>query len=461
MSWFEEAKKLLRENPGLTYREVAAKFGKAEQTLKNRMHQERKGEEERKPEIQEHDDHYVVTNDKRRLTVTKEELRTLKRLYCEQGLTINQVCREMNIPRPDFVMIKTAFGITHDDVPYIDEDLFDHDIEDLVNQTLERRKRDYYLKLQEREYKENLRELEEYRKKDYFTEKALQEISGELGEILSGINFKLPPSPSVSKSSANKCLVVNLSDLHVGKLILDDKIITGNNFNQSIFDYRMDKLIERVTAHIKENSFKKVYVVNYGDGLDDPDAKTYEKQVLNQYTRGEQQVVQYVRAIIQLLNAILRVHDNIEYIGLPGNHSKDYTNWDNLGNQMVQLVFESLGCANIKFDCVDKMSKVIPIMDSYIIATHGKHIRNSLTGGEIDVLNLLRMYGITTKKAYVVQGHLHHTESTKYMRILLPSFCGSDDLAENMLNRTSRPAQLLFEFDETGLSTTKYIYLDN
>lgn len=465
MSWFEEAKKLLKKNPELTYKEVAAKFGKAEQTLKNRMCLERKkeleGEEERKPLIQEFEDNYIITSGKRVVEITKDQLRTLKRLYCEQKMTINQVCRIMGIPRPEFMVIKSAFGITKDDVPYIDEDLLDKDIDELVDETLERRKRDFYLKLQEQEYKRSLRELEEYRKKDYFTQKALQEISTELEGLLSSLDFKLPPSPPASKKSANKCLVVNLSDLHVGKLILGDKIITGNNYNQNVFDYRMDRLIQAVVEHIRSNSFKKIYVINYGDGLDDPDAKTYEQQIVNQYIHGEQQVVQYVSAIIKLLRAILEVHDDIEYIGLPGNHSKGYTNWDNLGNQMVELFYTLLGCQNIKFDCTDKAVKIVPIMDSYIIATHGKHIRNSQSGGEIDVLSLLRMYGVTTEKAYVVQGHLHHMESTKYMRVLLPSFCGADDLAENILHRTSRPAQILFEFDETGLSCQKYIYLDH
>src|SRR5690606_16247442 len=112
MDWFERAKELKAQ--GYTNREIAEACGKALQTVKNRFHKEsklREGREEIKPNVEEHGEEYIVYSGPREVVIDKDKLRRLKQLYCEQKLTINQVCRELDIPRRDLVMIIKAFGI--------------------------------------------------------------------------------------------------------------------------------------------------------------------------------------------------------------------------------------------------------------------------------------------------------------------------------------------------------------
>ena len=47
-------------------------------------------------------------------------------------------------------MIIKAFGITHDDTPYLDEDLINGDVDELVEQSIERKKHQFFIKLQHR-----------------------------------------------------------------------------------------------------------------------------------------------------------------------------------------------------------------------------------------------------------------------------------------------------------------------
>jgi len=151
--WHKKAIELHQE--GLGAHRISRELGLPFSTVNNYLYRWRKkqkvvgvldGEEERGPEITDYGDYYLITSGKRTVKITKGKLRQLKQLYCGQKLTINAVCRELNIPRPDFNLIKTAFNITKDDIPFLDEDL-EGDIDELVEQSLEQKKKLFFVKL--------------------------------------------------------------------------------------------------------------------------------------------------------------------------------------------------------------------------------------------------------------------------------------------------------------------------
>ena len=439
-----------------TYQEIADALGVTFSAVKSRFyrHDKRKrleGQKERKPPFIEQGDIYIVYTQSGTVEIDKETLRKLKQLYCEQKLTINQVCRELDMPRPDFWAVKTAFGITKDDIPYLDEDLETRTIEELVDESLERKKRQYFIRLQQQEIEKSLAELKEYRRKDYFADKIIQSIQGELSGLAQPP--KTPPTPVRKR---NCTVVINKSDWHKGKLIADN-IVTDNRYNHRVYEKRKRQFIQEAISYIDENQPERVILIDYGDGPDDPNAQTYHGQVLNQDSTGNEQIVGYVEDTRDIIHALYQVSPELKVISIPGNHSNGFINWDLLAYQMVEILFKDY---DIDFDCSDKPSKVVHIYDSSIVATHGNHIRKGKTTAELDTMSLFRMYGLNTKKSYLVQGHLHHYEGTAYRRILLPSMCGADDLAENIMNTTSRPAQLLFLFTEEGLKEERYIYFD-
>lgn len=172
MGWFEQALELYKQ--GYDKKEISELLDVPYETVRKRFyrHQQKMadGQEEYTPTVEDYGDYYTVTSFKRSIKVSKQTLREIKQLYCDVNpLTINQICRKLNIQRRDFYLIKTAFNITHDDVPYIDEDL-DGPIEHLVNGTLERRKEKYFTMLQLEEVKRLRAEINKYRAKEYYIE---------------------------------------------------------------------------------------------------------------------------------------------------------------------------------------------------------------------------------------------------------------------------------------------------
>lgn len=248
MSWFEEALRLQQET-GLSNDEVAKRFGRSSKTFSNRKSLEkREGQEERKPAFSDHGEYYIVSSSKRAITIAKDDLRYLKQLYCEQKLTINEVCREMDIPRPDFMLIKNAFGITKDDVPFIDEDLTEGDIDELVQQSLERRKRQFFVKLQHEEVQALRREVKKSRSEEY----RLKQVH----ELMLEYEWKRPKVSRRSVVKSGLMLEVPIVDLHLAKLAWAPE--TGSNYDTKIAKRRFMDIIDDILSRAEGLEFEKI-----------------------------------------------------------------------------------------------------------------------------------------------------------------------------------------------------------
>jgi hypothetical protein len=192
----------------------------------------KQGFEERKPRVFKDDDTWTIVSsgrEKRTVKISEDALRHLKKLYCLEHLTINQVCREMLLPRRDFYLIKTAFGITKDDAPYIDEDLITEPEDGLVVDSLQEKKRLYFVKLDQEEIKHLRKENEKLRKKEYFMERAREIVANDLPEFA-----KTYKGPNIIPKKADKGFIVepNIFDLHLGKLSWRPE--TGEDYDYKI-----------------------------------------------------------------------------------------------------------------------------------------------------------------------------------------------------------------------------------
>ena len=116
------------------------------------------------------------------------------------------------------MLIKYAFNIVHDDVPYLDDELDDNNLDYLVEETLERKKNKYFVKLQEEEINKMKQELKSYRNKDYLYDKIFDKLSEiEINPIK--YNVELQPSKKVRYG------LLDLEDMHIG-------IKSNNLFNK-------------------------------------------------------------------------------------------------------------------------------------------------------------------------------------------------------------------------------------
>lgn len=205
---------------------------KRERDKGNKLEKKVQGFEERKPRVYKDDDTWTIVSSGRNehtVKISEAALKQLKKYYCLEKLTINQLCREMRLPRRDFYLIKTAFGITKDDVPYTDGDLINETEDNLVIDSLQEKKRLYFIKLQQGEIEHLRKENDKYRKKEYFMLRAAELVKNDLPEFA-----KTYTGPNIQPKKIDKGFIVepNIFDLHLGKLSWRPE--TGEDYDYKI-----------------------------------------------------------------------------------------------------------------------------------------------------------------------------------------------------------------------------------
>ena len=226
----------------------------------------KEGEEERKPKLEDMGDYYIVNSGKRSVEITKDKLRQLKKFYCRDKNTMNRTALELGITREEFVLVKNAFGVTKDDIPYIDEDL--DNIDALVEETIVEKKRAYWTKLQERENATLKKEVEKYRQRDYLIEK----IAEENRKVFE--NLKVPNIIIGERPHNGQMLEFNNPDLHLGKLGWAAE--STENYDHKIAAQRFNWIVEETISRLQGERYETILFPIGNDffNFDNPEGET-------------------------------------------------------------------------------------------------------------------------------------------------------------------------------------------
>ena len=321
--WHREALRLHTEQ-GLGAQRISDELGESFSAVNNFLYRWRKkhrkveinqrveGQEEQKPDYVDHGDYYIVYSGKREVAITKDKLRYLKQLYCEQKLTINQTCRELDIPRAEFMLVKNAFGITKDDVPFLDEDLTG-DVDGLVQQSLERLKRQYFIKLQQKEVEALRREVLKYRQEDYLVSKIHQLVTEHDWQI------------DIQKVQRNTSVIpglmleVPIVDLHIAKLAWAPE--TGHNYDTKIAKKRFMNVIDDVVKRSAGMDFEQVIfpVGNDFFNYDDIAGSTTAGTRQDNDSRWQRMFTDGCELLIAAIDILSKIAP-IKVFQIPGNH---------------------------------------------------------------------------------------------------------------------------------------------
>lgn len=359
VNW-EEAYRLREE--GLSTPKIAEIYGRNDGYIRRVLNEMKagkkpprnklKGQEERKPKVTDHGDYYRITWGKdgcNLVEITKDQLRELKVLYCDDRLTINHICREMEIPRADFIAIKTAFGISHDDTPYIDEDLQNKSVDELAEETLERKKKRYFVKLQQTEIDQAFKELAAYRQKDYFLQRANDLLTEHFAEFAK--SYEGPMIPIHKPVDSGMMLEVPIVDLHLSKLAWEPE--TGENYDSKIAEKRFMQVIYDVVERVKGREFEKI-LFPVGNDFFNCDLATgtttagtkqdNDSRFRKMYGKGVELLVRGIDILAQIAP--------VDVFCVPGNHD-DITSYQAL--MFLHAWFRNNG--NISVDTDPKMRK--------------------------------------------------------------------------------------------------------
>ncbi len=326
----------------------------------------KQGFEERKPRVFKDDDIWTIVSAGRHghtVKISEEALRHLKKLYCLEHLTINQVCREMQIPRRDFYLIKTAFAITKDDAPYIDEDLINHCEDELVADSLQEKKRLYFIKLQQQEIEQLRKENNKYRKQDYLIDKLDGLVSAHMQEFAR--RYRGPGEVKRVTNDANFMLEFPVVDLHSGKLGWAPEV--GESYDYKIARKRYEHVVDDVYCRAEPLEMEKIVIVIGNDHFhyDNIEPTTTAGTRQDTDTRWQQLYGVNYEVIIWAVDRFSHLAP-VELLHIPGNHD-----WMASWHAMMYLHAWYRNSDRVKVNTDPKSRKYVEYGKNLIGYTHG------------------------------------------------------------------------------------------
>jgi len=281
---------------------------------------EKEASPERLPQKEDLGNYWVIRSGERNFKISKEKYRSIRRDYTGQNyLTINQICRKHQIPRWKFTLMRNAFGLTHDDTPFDDEELLNGDPEELAGEELQRQKDQFFKKLKEKEVDNALKELEQYRKQDYWIQR-LDEIVTQHFENFSD-RYQGPMVPAHKNKEADLMLEVPVVDLHLAKLCWAPE--TGENFDRSVAEKRFMRVIHDVYQRTRDLDLEKVLFPIGNDyfNFDDIAGNTTKGTRQDNDSRWQKMFGVGVELLIRAID-ILGQLAPVDCFVVPGNHDK-------------------------------------------------------------------------------------------------------------------------------------------
>jgi hypothetical protein len=395
------------------------------------------GEEEfKRVEIDDCGDFYRITSKTRSIEITKEKVKMIKLLYCDDDpLTINELCRRVDIPRRDFMLVKSAFNITHDDVPYLDEELDnDENIDSLVDETLERKKEKYFIKLQQREIQFMKEELNRYRKNDYFYDKLVKALS----------EIQITPTEyNTTKIIGNREALLDLADVHIG-------IKTENYWNKySVQETRnrFKKLTEDTIKICDELHASILHVSSLGDLI----AGLIHDSIR---VSSEVDVVMQVKLVTEMISNMLiefsKHFVKVIYSDVDGNHGRivppkeasiDGENFEKFIGWGLRLLLQNVSNIEFEENYYDDGIIAKRIAGVLIFESHGHQDSFNKVASDFSMM--------IEKPNEIHIAHFHHGKFEEFHGVdvfVSTSFCGVEDYAKGK-RLTAKAGQRLFIYE--------------
>jgi len=395
-------------------------------------------EEEDNVQVIDMGDKFHIYNKKRSIVIDKEKVKKIKEVYCDKTpLTINELCRKLDIARRDFMLLKQGLSICHSDVPYLDEDIQDDNLGDLVVETLERRKEKYFLKLQQEEIKQMEVELNKYRSKDYLFDKITNAIN----------DIKIEPvkySVDIIRKSKVREALLDTMDQHLG--LKSDNY--WNKYSVAEAERRFEVLTKETIEFCAETGVSILHVSSLGDVIN---GLIHTSLRLESEINVLEQVKLATRLMGKMLIEFALVFDKVIYTDVAGNHgrmmpskseSDEKENFDYLISFALELMLQNEKKIVFEDNFYDEGIIVKHIAGVTVIEAHGDSDKMEKAASTLPLM--------TEASSEIHLGHTHSNKSIEQNCIEVfvgRSFSGTDSYAKN-LRLTSKAGQKLFVYED-------------
>lgn len=291
------------------------------------------------------------------------------------------------------------------------------------------------------------------------------DLSGVINDFLKGELANVQPYKSAQQSKVDvkgDTLVIQLSDLHAGKIVTDQEGKTI--YDENIFRTRINILMEQILKLLDNNISKgvpinDVVILSTGDQANGENI--YATQAYEQELAPPKQVMLVVDVVTKLITSLLNRKLNVTLYGVRGNHGRtgkdtDVTsNWD-LQIYLILDFWARLVLKNprlqIKFAETEHM--VLDIRGHGYLIRHIAPEQCDSPAGRAKINEWARRHKVEA----VVFGHWHHFgfNDIDGIRVIRgASLVGGDSLSESMAKH-SEPIQLLWGVNDSRVTSFFY-----
>jgi len=296
-------------------------------------------------------------------------------------------------------------------------------------------------------------------KKDKINLSALiiQSLKDELAETSS---YKKDNQTKIDKKGDT--LVIQLSDLHAGKIVTDEngKII----YDENVFRNRIDGLCTQILKLLDNNISKgvpisDVVIISTGDQANGEDI--YATQAYEQELAPPKQVMLVVDVMSKLINSLLARKLKVAFYGVRGNHGRTGKDTDHISYWylMLYMILDYwsrfvLKNPNLTIKYAETEHLTFEIRGHRYLARHIAPEQPDTSAGRVKFNEWARRHNVEG----IVYGHWHHfglfdVDGVRVFRG--GSTVGGDSLSESMAKH-SEPIQLVWGVNETRVSTFFY-----
>lgn len=362
-------------------------------------------------------DLYIVYIKNKAYNFTGTIIRDMKSRYSSlsgSAESINEICRNFEIPRNIFIALKSILGWTHDSEPFTDEEMFLRDEQEMVADALQKRKFSFFQKYTRQEEK-----MIKEAANNWWAFRGL--IINPLVEKLQNVFAAYTVPKLVLPEGDAHALVISPFDLHYGKYAWSGEVREEYS-RQMARDLLLSKAQEIIGDVVKYNIEKIIvpvgsdffHVDTLGGTTTKGTPQDCDGTFIQIMVEGQQLMVEFID--------LLRQVADVEIILTAGNH--DF--------KLSHVLLQYLGayyrhCEDVNVIKCHKFRQYFEYGENLMGFTHGDGTKLS----ELPYLmaNEASESWSRTKHRAFFTGHLHHemVKDFKGVKVFqMPSLSGSD-----------------------------------
>ena len=411
------------------------------------------------------DDKYIFVSQKAKsgwVVVGGETVRSVQYDYTN-GLSLVEVARKYQIPRVVLTEILAKLGVTHDSLPFTNEEITGKDSKQLSADLPEKKKFEFHQSIEKQVWKDTQANALKWNEFEY----------GQLKPFEQAIARWTPPkyvpvNVPTRKTKAGRCFVAGVFDWHVGGAAETRYLFKGKEWNIEVAKQMVRKYIAGIKAKVMGDpvGYDKCVILMGGDLYNTLTGFTSNgTPLLNDKTK-DTQFDAIMDCLVLFINEMLAMFPKVEAHFVRGNHggTTDYP----LGVALkcyfrteIRLDFNLYSCRTAPV----VVNQVLILLDHGASDQTKSMMPRTGKAKESYVQHLLLAHPewlVGIQQRLFIMGDLHHysqEEFADFEFIQMGALVIGDQYSDTK-NLHNRPRQNCLEIDDEGLVATHHIYVD-